>query len=96
MFVSHAQAPYDGVYQRQPTGLPKPEFIPQYTNFSSEDVKHSAKNGSTSNAYQTGMQHSPQLAYQNGCNGQIYVPEMNGKQVSFFFFFHTLNLSHCI
>ena len=30
MFVSSAQAPFDGVYQRQPTGLPRPEFIPQY------------------------------------------------------------------
>ena len=30
MFVSSAQAPYAGVYQRQPTGLPQAEFIPQY------------------------------------------------------------------
>lgn len=29
MFVSSAQAPFDGVYQRQQTGLPRPEFIPQ-------------------------------------------------------------------
>ena len=30
MYVSPAQAPYEGVYQRQPTGLPKAEYIPQY------------------------------------------------------------------
>lgn len=30
MYVSPAQAPYVGVYQRQSTGLPQPEFIPQY------------------------------------------------------------------
>ncbi len=30
MYVSPAQAPYEGVYQRQPAGLPKAEFIPQY------------------------------------------------------------------
>ena len=29
MYVSSAQAPYDGVYQRQPTGLPQAEFIPR-------------------------------------------------------------------
>ena len=29
MFVSPAQAPYAGVYQRQPTGLPQAEFTPQ-------------------------------------------------------------------
>lgn len=29
MYVSPAQAPYDGVYQRQPTGLPQAEFTPQ-------------------------------------------------------------------
>jgi len=31
MYVSPAQAPYEGVYQRQPAGLPKAEFIPQYS-----------------------------------------------------------------
>ena len=30
MYVSPAQAPYAGVYQRQATGLPQAEFIPQY------------------------------------------------------------------
>ena len=30
MYVSPAQAPYAGVYQRQPSGLPQAEFIPQY------------------------------------------------------------------
>lgn len=30
MYVSPAQAPYAGVYQRQPMGLPQAEFIPQY------------------------------------------------------------------
>ena len=30
MYVSPAQAPYAGVYERQPTGLPKAEYIPQY------------------------------------------------------------------
>jgi hypothetical protein len=32
MFISSAQAPYAGVYQRQPTGLPRAEFIPQYSD----------------------------------------------------------------
>lgn len=34
MYVSQAQAPYAGVYQRQPTGLPRAEFIPQYADMS--------------------------------------------------------------
>jgi len=38
MFVSPAQAPYEGVYQRQPTGLPRAEFIPQNPEMPSTNV----------------------------------------------------------
>jgi hypothetical protein len=74
MFISPAQAPYAGVYQRQPTGLPQAEFIPQYPAMPA------------TNGYQAPMQYPPQTAYQN--NGQMYIPQMNGQQVcvSFCFF----------
>ena len=36
MFVSPAQAPYDGLYQRQRTGLPQAEFVPQAPQIPSE------------------------------------------------------------
>jgi len=75
MFVSPAQAPYAGVYQRQPTGLPRAEFIPQYPEMPS---------GPSTNGCQPSMQYPPQMAYQNnGFGGQMYVPQMNGQQVSF-------------
>ena len=67
MFVSPAPAPYAGVYQRQPTGLPRAEFVPQCSEMPFTDVTH-----------------SPQLAYQNnGCGGQMYIPQVNGEKVRF-------------
>lgn len=36
MFVSPAQAPYAGLYQRQQTGLPQAEFVPQGPQMPSE------------------------------------------------------------
>ncbi len=72
MYISPAQAPYAGVYQRQPTGLPRAEFIPQYPEMPS------------TNGYQAPMQYPPQPAYQNNnFGGQMYVPHMNGQQVCF-------------
>ena len=73
MFISPAQAPYEGVYQRQPTGLPRAEFIPQYPQMPA------------TNGCQQPMQYPPQMAYQNnGFGGQMYVPQMNDQQVGFF------------
>jgi hypothetical protein len=73
MYVSSAQAPYEGVYQRQPTGLPRAEFIPQYPAMPS---------ASSTNGYQAPMQYPPQPAYQNNhYGGQMYIPQMNGQQV---------------
>ncbi|UJR25473.1 hypothetical protein I4U23_006819 [Adineta vaga] len=70
MYVSPAPAPYAGVYQRQPTGLPRAEFIPQYSEMASTDMTQSNLNG-----------YSPQVAYQsNGLGGQMYVPQINGDQ----------------
>ncbi len=75
MFVSPAQAPYAGVYQRQPTGLPRAEFIPQYPEMP------------PSNGYQAPMQYPPQAAYQNnGFAGHMYVPQTNGQQVCLILF----------
>ena len=72
MYISPAQAPYAGVYQRQPTGLPRAEFIPQYPEMPS------------TNGHQAPMQYPPQPAYQNNnFGGQMYVPQMNGQQVCF-------------
>jgi hypothetical protein len=77
MFVSPAQAPYAGVYQRQPTGLPRAEFIPQHPEMPS---------GPSTNVNNSA--YPPQSAYQNnGFGGQMYVPQMNGQQVNFLFLF---------
>ncbi|CAF0912502.1 unnamed protein product [Rotaria sordida] len=59
MYISQAQAPYEGVYQRQPTGLPAPEFIPQYPDISSTNVNNSTMYPSMTNEYQS------QPVYQN-------------------------------
>ena len=76
MYVSPAQAPYEGVYQRQPTGLPKAEFIPQYPAMPSAPPEPSS-----SNPYMNPpMQYPPQSAYQNSYGGQMYVPQMNPYQ----------------
>ncbi|CAF0765253.1 unnamed protein product [Adineta ricciae] len=64
MFVSPAMAPYAGVYQRQPTGLPRAEFVPQYSEMPFTDVTHSPQL-----AYQN-----------NGCGGQMYIPQVNGEK----------------
>lgn len=62
MFVSPAQAPYAGVYQRQPTGIPRAEFIPEYPVMASNP---------SSNGHQAPMQFPPEVAYQNnGFGGQ--------------------------
>lgn len=63
MFVSTAPAPYDGVYQRRPTGLPKPEFIPAYPA--------SQNSGQHSNEFQA------ETAYQ--MNGTMFIPQKNGE-----------------
>ncbi|CAF1655290.1 unnamed protein product [Rotaria magnacalcarata] len=42
MYVSQSHAPYEGVYQRQPTGLPKAEFTPQYPTMSDVYQTHFA------------------------------------------------------
>jgi len=69
MFISSAQAPYEGVYQRQSTGLPRAEFVPQYPQMP------------PTNGSQQPMQYPPQAAYQNnGFGGQMYVPQMNEQQ----------------
>lgn len=75
MYVSPAQAPYEGVYQRQPTGLPKAEFIPQYPPMPS------APPAASGNPYSNSQpQYPPQSAYQNSYGGQMYVPQMNPYQ----------------
>jgi hypothetical protein len=85
MYVSPAQAPYEGVYQRQPAGLPKAEFIPQYPDIAPTNVNNSDIHPAISNGY------PPQPAYQNnGSDGQIYVPQMNEQQVCFSFYFYDL------
>ncbi|CAF3426145.1 unnamed protein product [Rotaria sp. Silwood1] len=81
MYVSPAQAPYEGVYQRQPTGLPKAEFVPQYPEIPSappSQVINSNMYPQMPNGYQAPMQYPPQAAYQNNnYGGQMYVPHMN-------------------
>ena len=64
MFISSAQAPYEGVYQRQSTGLPRPEFIPQYPHMPS------------ANPYDpSAVTNGSQTAYQNNAfGGPMYVP----------------------
>lgn len=80
MYVSSAQAPYEGVYQRQPTGLPKAEFIPQYPEMPSAPPAQ-PNNPYLPNAYPAPMQYPPQSAYQDSSNGgQMYVPQMNPYQ----------------
>ncbi|CAF1371362.1 unnamed protein product [Adineta steineri] len=82
MYVSPAQAPYQGVYQRQPTGLPKAEFIPQYPEMPSANVNNSNGHPPMLNGYQQPMQYPPQQAYQNNnFGGQMYIPQMNGQQM---------------
>jgi hypothetical protein len=85
MYVSPAQAPYEGVYQRQPTGLPRAEFIPQYPVMPSAppvEVNHSNMYPQVPNGYQAPVQYPPQPAYQNNnYGGQMYVPQMNQQQV---------------
>jgi len=84
MYVSPAQAPYEGVYQRQPTGLPKAEFIPQYPEMPS------APPSQIPNGYQAPMQYPPQSAYQNNnYGGQMYVPQTNQQQPVCSFFLKT-------
>jgi hypothetical protein len=84
MYVSSAQAPYEGVYQRQPTGLPKAEFTPQYTpmpSAPSAQQENPYLNPQASNGYQAPMQYPPQSAYQNNNHGgPMYVPQMNPYQ----------------
>ncbi|CAF3357226.1 unnamed protein product [Rotaria sp. Silwood1] len=71
MYVSQAQAPYEGVYQRQSTGLPAAEFIPQYPDISSVNVNNPTMYPSMTDGYQSSMQYQSQMAYQNnGCDGQ--------------------------
>ncbi|CAF3994860.1 unnamed protein product [Rotaria sp. Silwood2] len=81
MYVSPAQAPYEGVYQRQPTGLPRAEFVPQYPDIPSapqSEVNNSNMYPQMPNGYQAPMQYPPQSAYQNNnYGGQMYVPQMN-------------------
>lgn len=67
MFVSPAPAPYAGVYQRQPTGLPRAEFVPQQSEMPFTDVTQSPQL-----AYQN-----------NGHGGQMYIPQINGEKVRF-------------
>ena len=88
MYVSSAPPPYDGVYQRQPTGLPKAEFIPQYPPMPSAPL-HQANSANMypqmPNGFQAPMQYPPQSAYQdNSYGGQMYVPQMNSQQVRSF------------
>ncbi|UJR23423.1 hypothetical protein I4U23_026428 [Adineta vaga] len=59
MYVSPAQAPYEGVYQRQPTGLPKAEYIPQYPEMPSAPVQYPPQPAYQNNTY----------------GGQMYVPQ---------------------
>lgn len=78
MYVSPAQAPYEGVYQRQPTGLPKPEYVPSAppAEFNQPGMYPPMPNG-----YQPAMQYPPQPAYQNNAfGGSMYVPQMNQQQ----------------
>ena len=80
MFVSPAQAPYEGVYQRQPTGLPKAEYVPQYPEIpSAPPAEFNQPNpyAPMPNGYQPVMQYPPQPAYQNNAyGGSMYVPQM--------------------
>lgn len=86
MYVSSAQAPYEGVYQRRPTGLPRPEFIPQYPEMPSAPPSKEdnfSMHPQMPNSNQAPMQYPPQLAYQNNnYGGQMYVPQMNPQQHS--------------
>ena len=85
MFVSPAQAPYEGVYQRQPTGLPRAEFIPQYPAMPTASAPPAGNpylNSETMNGgYQSPTQYPPQTAYQNAnYGGSMYVPQTNPYQ----------------
>jgi len=84
MYVSPAQAPYEGVYQRQPTGLPRAEFVPQYPVMPSApplETNHSNMYPQVPNGYQAPMQYPPQPAYQNNnYGGEMYIPQMNQQQ----------------
>ncbi len=99
MFVSPAQAPYEGVYQRQPTGLPKAEFIPQYPPMPSApppEINNSNMYPQMPTGYQAPMQYPPQAAYQNNnYGGQMYVPQtyqqQQQQQVHILFLTNSLN-----
>ncbi|CAF0756797.1 unnamed protein product [Adineta steineri] len=84
MYVSPAQAPYEGVYQRQPTGLPKAEFIPQYPEMPSAppaSMNNSNMYPQIPNGYQAPAQYPPQSAFVNNNYGhQMYVPQTNPQQ----------------
>lgn len=67
MFVSPAQAPYEGVYQRQPTGLPRAEYVPQYPEMPSAPMQYPPQP-----AYQT-----------NTNGGQMYIPQNNQMPPSY-------------
>ena len=80
MYVSSAKAPYEGVYQRQPTGLPRPEYVPQHPDVpSAPPAEFNQPNmyPPMPNGYQPAMQYPPQAAYQNNAyGGSMYVPQM--------------------
>jgi hypothetical protein len=57
MFISLAPAPYQGVYQRQVTGLPQAEFIPQDVNRSSYEHRVTCQT-SESNEQMSFTQHN--------------------------------------
>jgi len=86
MYVSPAQAPYQGVYQLQPTGLPKAEFIPQYPEMpsapsSAQSTMYPNVNNGFGGNNQVPMQYPPQPAYQNNSYGeQMYVPQQQQQQ----------------
>jgi hypothetical protein len=101
MYVSPAQAPYEGVYQRQPTGLPRAEYIPQYPEVPSappSEVNNSNIYPQMPNGYQQPpMQYPPQSAYQNNnYGGQMYVPQTNQQPQQVYCLFELIFLIYSI
>ena len=76
MFISPAAAPYEGVYQRQPNGIPPPQYIPGYTG------ETSPWNGSIPNGNHGSGAYPVQPAYHsNGSSNTMFVPQNNPYEV---------------
>ena len=78
MFISPAAAPYDGVYQRQPNGMPPPQYTPGYPN------QTSTWNGSMPTGNQGSGAYPVQPVYHsNGSSNTMFVPQTHQYGVKY-------------